>query len=485
MGKTNKNEIHEHLFESNVPVWKQLIKVATPMLLLSLSNASYAFIDTLLAILLITDPSYSAAQILGLTYPLLLLATSFIAIIFSGLSLYLPRTLGREKYEKGRNLVIHTFVYGFFLSLAIIIILYFLAPLWMNWLGGLGSPLTQQEIDGGIIYIRISSLMIIFIAMRDIILRTIRVENKGFMASIIPIVALPVNLLFDWIFMGPLGFKLGGAALASLIGVSCGFLFAFIYSLILIKKNETIVNYEFSRFNIKEGKYIKGLFMFGFNSYIRMVTLIIYNIFLTFFIIQLNGNNGSDDDYWKEFVTVTQRFVSMATIFAFAFVQASITLFAFNKGQKNYARAKEFLKLGAIYSFVSSIIVIIILAIFVNPVLVLFGVDDPSGNQIYANAFYIRLIAIPLSLLQYYFISFFSITKNLKETIINSIIGNIIVAISVLSIFFYVGYQNNGNSTIFFSSLIVIGVINAIIFTPRFIIKYKKEFNYPKEKVKQ
>lgn len=481
MNETNKTKIKEHLFDSNVPIWKQLIKVATPMLLLSLSNASYALIDTLLAIILINDPSFSAAQVLGLTYPLLLLSTSFLSIIFSGLSFYLPRTLGREKYEKGKTLVIHTFVYGFVFAIIIILAIFFIAPVWMNWLGNLGNPLSQDEIDGGIIYIRISSLMIIFITLRDIILRTIRVENKGFMASIIPIIALPINLLFDWIFMGPVGLKLGGAAAASLIGVSIGFLSAFIYSLILIKKNETIVNYEFSRFNIKEVKYIKGIFMFGFNSFIRMITLVIYNIIFTFFIIQLNGNNGNDEDYWKEFVTVSQRFISLATIFAFAFVQASVTLFAFNKGQKNYDRAREFLKLGALYAFASSILVIIILAIFVNPVLVAFGVDDPTGNQIYANAFYIRLIAVPLSLLQYYFISFFAITKNLRETIINSIVGNIIVAISILSIFFYVNYQNNGNSTVFFSSLLVIGAINAIIFTPRFIIKYKKEFNYPKK----
>lgn len=460
-------------FDSNVSPWKQIIKVAMPIFLLSLSNVSYSFIDTLLAIGLINDPNYSASRIMGLTFPIVVLSLSIITIILVGFSMYLPKVLGKDRFDDAKNLVIHTFVYGLIFCVFIILILFFISPVWMNWLGSLGSsPLTQDEVDGGILYIRISSLVFLIIVFRDIIVRVLRSEDKGFQASIIPMVALPINLFFDWVFMGPLEMKLGGAALASLIGALIGLMTAYFYSFTLIKDDKTIINFEFSRFHF-ETKYIKKLTFYGINNYIRALTLILFTIFLTFFTIQLSGTDGTTD-YWKEYVTLSARLLSITSIFAYAFVQASIMLFVFNKGKKNYQRAKNFLKLGILYSMLSSIFMLMILIPLVNPFLKLFQINDPLGNDIYRNAFYIRFLTAPLFLIQYIYVSFFAITKNMKESLISSIVGNIFIGITTLIIFYNFVYLPTDNTSFFFLGLLVIGLLQLILLTPMFWKKYNE-----------
>jgi Na+-driven multidrug efflux pump len=84
----------------------------------------------------------------------------------------------------------------------------------MNFFANKNDAFTEEAINQGVLYMQITTLAVAFNGIRDVIVRALRVEGKNIPSALIPIIALPVNLGFDVIFMNPnlLGMGLEGAA---------------------------------------------------------------------------------------------------------------------------------------------------------------------------------------------------------------------------------------------------------------------------------
>ena len=119
----------------------------------------------------------------------------------------------------------------------------------MNFFAKHNDTLTQEAIDQGVLYIRITLFAVAFNGVRDVIIRAMRVEGKNLSSAIIPIIALPINLAFDIIFMHPkiLGMGLGGAGLATVIGAFVGAAIAVIYAFILSTKDNTYISFGYRK----------------------------------------------------------------------------------------------------------------------------------------------------------------------------------------------------------------------------------------------
>lgn len=475
-------------FYSNPNLWKTYFRISVPVIILMLSTASYSLIDSIISTVYIDgatffgNESLNAADVLSVATPFIVFMFTISYLFVVGVGLFIPIVLGKRDFQIAHKIIGEGMTLSIIFGILTILVFYFLSEPWMNFFANKNDFITDEAIDQGVLYMQITTLAVAFNGIRDVIVRSLRVEGKNIPSALIPIIALPVNLGFDVIFMNPnlVGMGLEGAAWATVIGAFVGALAGILYAVYLNFKNDTYISFNL-KYWIPSWRISSTIMIYGFSSFYYRTTIIFFILWYVYFLNLLDGqleDQGTVASFNK-YSTASIQTIFFVNAVASGFGQGGSVLLAYHYGHKNFDTVERGLKISFIYNIVSEGVVVIFLLAFASYIMQLYDVnvfssiDPPATDQLslYSNFFRLTILGLPLVLLQTPETMFYGLRKQPRILAIHSTISNVIVG----PFLFWVMYQtvdissaiNNPHSLFpYFTSMVLIGVVELAITSP-------------------
>ncbi len=368
----NKNS--KALGEENIG--KLLKKLSVPATMGMMVNALYNLVDT---IFLGRFVGVDAIGALAIAFPLQMIVLAFGIMVGIGTASAASRALGAGEVEKADHIVGNAF-----LSIIIIGILlvtlgrYFLSPILL--LFGATENLLPLAYD----YMNIILLGSVFLTIQIVSNNVIRSEGNAKVAMISMMIGTGFNIFMDPIFIEVLGFGIKGAAIATIIGQTLGFMYVMNY---FYRGNS---NFKIMPHHLKPNfEYIKEIFSVGFPTFMR-------NVAGSVLAIVANNSLGYyGGDIALSVYGVIQRVLRFALMPMFGIVQGFQPIASYNYGAKNYKRVKEVIKVALKALVIYATISIILVQLFPELIISLFN-KDPELISLGKKALRVVTMMMPL-----------------------------------------------------------------------------------------
>ena len=483
--KTKKKIKSEDTFGTQ-NIFKLILKIVTPTVIMMTFVGLYNVTDALMAAWLIPqnpDLDLSVEVVISagaFNSNLISLSLIVATMVNVGAEVKYALLLSKGKHEEAQKLMGSAFVSTTTISLFIALFLITLSgPLSQVQNGGVAGPAVDQARK----YTQVESIWVVFNAIYDLLLRFLRVEGKATKAAIIGSFALPINLLFDYIFMGIIGTDLIGAGLASVVAESATIIVCFAYVFYLKKKNET--NMFASKEALKfEWKHVSAAVAIGFPVLFRSATQSIDNFAITAFSANLapplelvNPDTGdviirpgyevSSNEFYATSIAIYTEIYALMFLMMQGVIQGVGAIVSFNYGQKKYKRMKQATYISFGYMLILIVSVSIILITQMENIFNIFSINDyPQQSYAYVSIVMLRIIVISLTFIPF---GFLISTKQTTQSYLWVFLESVFIFFTVSGIFLAV-FKDNPNGYIAFGFSFVIGeLIYALIIMPFFV----------------
>lgn len=269
-----------------------------------------------------------------------------------------------------------------------------------------------------------------------------RNDNAPVLVSFSVIFTTILNIFLDWLFIYPLHMKIAGAAIATGISQTTGFIILTIY--FLMKKRSLY----FGKFKINKD-LIKDLSIQGLPETISEFATPITIICMNHILFAYLGSNAVN----------AYSVISYISSFAYAVflgnAQGFQPLFGQTYGKKNEKDLKYYLKSGIIIGLVGSFLVYVLVILFGRQVSLLFGADIKTLSTVLNVISQYSWAFIPISFNVLISSYLYSIKKAKEATVINFFRGFIVLPVIILFL-----PKLLGTSVIWFT----VGIAKIIIF---------------------
>ena len=316
-----------------MPVNKLLVSMSLPMMISMLVQALYNIVDSYF----VAKISENALSAVSLAFPIQTLMIAILGGSSVGLGTVLSHSLGEKKFKKVTEVANH----GIFITIIIYLIfvligIFAIKPFFAS------QTKDTEILNFGMDYLQLICIGSVGLCGQFLFERLLQSTGKTFYTMITQATGAIINIILDPIFIfGLLGLpKLGvmGAAVATIIGQICAFLFAFYLN---HKKNSEV------KINLKgfsPSPYLIGqIYKIGFPSIIMQSigSIMVYgmNQILMSFTSTATAVFGV---YFK-----LQSFIFMPI---FGLNNGMLPIMAYNYGARKKSRLISAIKLGMVYA---------------------------------------------------------------------------------------------------------------------------------------
>ena len=316
-----------------MPVNKLLVSMSLPMMISMLVQALYNIVDSYF----VAKISENALSAVSLAFPIQTLMIAILGGSSVGLGTVLSHSLGEKKFKKVTDVANHGIFITIIIYLIFVLMGFFLVKPFF------ASQTSDTEIlTYGMDYLQLICIGSIGLCGQFLFERLLQSTGKTFYTMITQATGAIINIILDPIFIfGLWGFpKLGvmGAAVATIIGQICAFLFAFY----LNHKKNTEVKINLKGFS--PSPYLIGqIYKIGFPSIIMQSigSIMVYgmNQILMSFTSTATAVFGV---YFK-----LQSFIFMPI---FGLNNGMLPIMAYNYGARKKSRLISAIKLGMVYA---------------------------------------------------------------------------------------------------------------------------------------
>ncbi len=254
---------------SETPIWKAMLKMSVPAMIMMMVFGGYIFADNLLAIQLAPDhyahgDANAIRMYMSAFNPLNAFITAFAMMFGVGISTRVSINLGAKRGQRAKNTLKTGTSIGMAVSVLLIPILLVIAKPWMasQFPSAISGHIADVGFDYG--WIIIMSTPLVF--FNQIISGIFRTEGRN-KDMLLPIIAsIVINLVLDWVFMGPGKMGIEGGAWATFIAAVFTSL---AYIALIIKNKKSIVQFK----NLFGRKFkaisIIGIILVGLTPFFR------------------------------------------------------------------------------------------------------------------------------------------------------------------------------------------------------------------------
>ena len=316
-----------------MPVNKLLVSMSLPMMISMLVQALYNIVDSYF----VAKISENALSAVSLAFPIQTLMIAILGGSSVGLGTVLSHSLGEKKFKKVTEVANH----GIFITIIIYLIfvligIFAIKPFFAS------QTKDTEILNFGMDYLQLICIGSVGLCGQFLFERLLQSTGKTFYTMITQATGAIINIILDPIFIfGLWGFpKLGvmGAAVATIIGQICAFLFAFY----LNHKKNTEVKINLKGFS--PSAYLIGqIYKIGFPSIIMQSigSIMVYgmNQILMSFTSTATAVFGV---YFK-----LQSFIFMPI---FGLNNGMLPIMAYNYGARKKSRLISAIKLGMVYA---------------------------------------------------------------------------------------------------------------------------------------
>lgn len=352
-----------------------LTKLSIPAMLGMMVNALYNFIDT---VFLGQFVGIDAIGALAIAFPIQMIVMGLGTMVGIGASSAASRALGAKKVEKADNIVGNAFLSIIVIGILLITLgRHFLTPILEIF--GATEALLPLAYD----YMNIILIGSIFLTISMVSNNIIRAEGNAKTAMISMMIGTGTNIILDPIFIKVFGLGMKGAAIATVIGQICAFIFVINY----FYSGKS--NFKIMPHHLKPNfEYLKEIFTVGFPTFTRQIAG-------SLVAIAVNNSLGLyGGDLAISVYGVINKVLMFILMPMFGIVQGFQPIASFNYGAEQFDRVNQVIKTSIKRLIIYSICGTLVIQIFPSLIIRMFN-NDPELINLGKDAMRIVTIMIP------------------------------------------------------------------------------------------
>ena len=375
MAKQNPQQEARKTMMLREPVWRVIPKMAIPTIIAFLINSIYSLADTYFVSSLGTNAT-AAVSVNASLDQLIMMTGSMLAM---GANSYIARLLGQGDDKKASQVLSTSFfTAGAFGALLMLFGSLFMGP--MVRLRGATPTCEQYAID----YATYVLMAAPFLACNFVMNQCLRSEGSATLSMVGMGFGGILNCVLDPIFIFGLDMGVAGASLATAISKWVSFIiliFPYISRRSLLHLSIRNIHYSWD--------IISKVASVGSSSMFRNGLAVVAGILL-------NDIAGNISDSVLAGVGVVTKIMMFPFGIILGFGNGFQPVAGFNWGAKRYDRVAQSYKFSSITALIGGAVMGIGLAIFADPIIVLFAGSDPEMRHIGAICMWTQCLALPL-----------------------------------------------------------------------------------------
>ena len=359
----------------NEPISRVIPKMAIPTIVAFLINSIYSLADTFFVSSLGTNAT-AAVSVNASLDQLIMMCGSLLAI---GANSYIARLLGRGDPKKASQVLSTAFFTAFGLGALLMIVgISFMTPM-VRLLGA--TPTCEQY---SIEYATYVLLAAPFMASSFVMNQCLRSEGSATLSMIGMGFGGVLNCFLDPLFIFYFDMGVAGASLATAISKLVSFaVLIFPYLTRRSMLHLSIRNFRPSRDIVKE------IITMGSSSMLRSGLAVVA-------AIMLNDLAGNISDSVLAGIGVTTKIMMVPFSIILGFGSGFQPVAGYNWGAERYDRVQESFRFSSRVATIGGILMGAVLAIFAEPIIVLFAGTDPQMQEIGALSIRLQCLALPV-----------------------------------------------------------------------------------------
>lgn len=342
------------------PLKKLIWSLGLPMIISMVLQALYNVVDSIF-VANMKDVGAVANEALTYAFPIQILMIAIGVGTGVGINSLLSKNLG----ENNKEMVNRIAGNGIFLAVVIYFVFLLFGLFGTNWFISLFTD-NNQVIEMGAGYLKICCVLSLGSIGFAIYERFLQATGKTLYSTIAQISGAIINILFDYVFIFPLGLGVNGAAWATVFGqfVSLGIAMIFHY----LKNKEINGNLKYIKPN---KKIIKGIYSIGISAALMQGLLSVMMAGMNAIL----ANASVDSTILVGAFGIYYKIQQIALFSCFGLSNTIITVLSFNYGLKNKERSIDCIKYGIFDSIVVALVLTILFEIIARPLSRLFALS--------------------------------------------------------------------------------------------------------------
>ena len=374
MIKTQNQELRKQMMlHDSIP--KLIFKMAFPTIVAFLINSIYSLADTYFVSSLGTEAT-AAVSVNASLDQLIMMAGSMLAV---GANSYIARLLGQNNETKASQVLSTAFFSALGLGLLLTVFgTIFMLP--MVRLLGATPTCEKYSVD----YATYVLLAAPFMASSFVMNQCLRSEGSATLSMLGMGFGGILNCVLDPIFIFGLDMGVAGASLATAISKVVSFLiliFPYITRRSLL--HLSIRNFHPSK------DILRQVVSVGSSSMFRSGLAVLAGILL-------NDLAGNISDAVLAGIGVSTKIMMFPFSIILGFGNGFQPVAGFNWGAKRYDRVTKSYRFSSLVALIGSAVMALVLAIFADPIIVLFAGSDPEMRQIGGLCILLQCVALPI-----------------------------------------------------------------------------------------
>ena len=361
MEETKKNEM------ATKPVRRLLWKLGLPMIVSMVLQALYNVVDSVF-VANMKDIGAIANEALTYAFPIQILMIAVGVGTGVGINSLLSKNLG----ENNKEMVNKTAGNGIFLVLVIYLVFLLFGLFGARWFISLFTS-NPETIELGSSYLRICSTLSLGSIGYAIYERFLQATGKTLYSTIAQISGAAINIVFDYVFIFPMGLGVEGAAWATVLGQFVSLLIAML--LHYFKNTEIDGSPKYIK---PEFRIIKGIYSIGISAAIMQALLSVMMAGMNAIL----ANASVDSTILVGAFGIYYKIQQIALFSCFGLSNTIITLLSFNYGMSDKKRSLECVKYGIIDSCIVALIITALFEIIARPLSQLVALSGGSTAEL-------------------------------------------------------------------------------------------------------
>ena len=431
--------------------FSSLLYFAMPSVIMMIFSSLYAIVDGVFISRYVGSDALSASNIV---FPIITIIIAVAVMLGTGGSAVIARRMGEGKIDTARQGFTFIVMIGIVFGIVVMIVgLVWLEPIVIL----LGA--TNRLLRDGMIYI---GILLVFgpLYVLQLIFQVFFVtEGKPDLGLAVTVVGGIANVIFDYLFMGPMNMGIAGAALATGIGQAIPGIAGLIY-FSLHRKNLYFVKFKIDFCLLKKSCFNGSSEMVS-NLATSVVTFL-FNIIM----LKLRGEDG------VAAITIALYGQFLFNSLYLGYAMGVAPVISFNYGRKNTKLLKRIVKICLIFMTVSSVSITALSLIGNDLVVGVFVPQDSNTFEIASKGCFLFAFNFLFSGINIFTSSMFTALSNGKISALVSFLRTFIfLVLSILSMPYIIGEAG------VWLSVPIAEAITSIV-SISMIVKHKKNYNY-------
>ncbi len=275
------------------------------------------------------------------------------------------------------------------------------------------SPVLAEALTGGgsltadvraFIFVTLLGAPVISLALQ--FMNYVAVDNNPSVASAYVIVSNVINLALDYLILKYTALGTAGAALSTVLGYGIAMLVLIRY----LRSPKRMLKYvfPFGRGGLASGAEFMLALSTGMPTLLYMVFLTTKDLGLNTMIVRMIGNDG------MAVYTVCANVVLLVELLVVGIIGTIASIGGVIYGEKDYFGIRSLVKHVLIYSYAVLLVILIILWVFPQYVVALFGITEGVLSSMASAALRIFVCSLPFYLLNKFMTTYYQSTEQTK-----------------------------------------------------------------------